>query len=155
LAHSWSSGPESALQGLAYTGFVYSLDHRDDLIQEVDQAIEVNNDPEEHVRLQILRNYILSSVPIMTNLGIDMVSRVERQIEPDGEGGHHIYFLFKTENGLSGLVHTHKNKYNRWAFLEAGGLVDGSYKPWNLNESQIAQLAAALYEKLGTDWIDN
>ena len=147
LAKRWSSGPDSALFGLAYTGMVYSLDQRQELLEELDQAIDFNNDPEEHMRLQTLKAHVTASVPMMTENGADMVAHVVRQVEEDDSGGQNVYLLYRTENKGSGIVHIYKGANDQWKFIEAGSMINGRYQPWNWSEEQIGQLATALYAK--------
>jgi hypothetical protein len=147
LAKRWSSGPGSALFGLAYTGLVYSLDQREELLNELDQAIDHNNDPEEHMRLQTLKAHVATSVPIMTENGVDNVTHIEYQVEMDDAGGQNIYLLFKTEQGTAGMAHIYKTKDQQWKFMEVGSMVDGRYQSCNSSEEQIGQLASALYDK--------
>ena len=147
LARRWSSGPESALFGFAYVGMVHSLDQRTELIDELDKAIDFNNDPEEHARLQMLKQHVRESVPVLTGNGLEQVAQVERQVETDDAGVQNIYLLFRTEYGTAGVVHMKRDQNQEIKFVDAGSLVDGKYRSWGWSEGQIGQLTTALYDK--------
>ena len=149
LALQWSSGQDTALYTYAYSGTIYILDQQKDLLHEIDEAIEFNNDPEQHLALQSLRMHVLDEVPILTPQGFDNVEHVDMETQPDSQPGvQRITMTFETKNGSVGVVTVMKYQ-NSWTYLNAF-VTDANDNPVQMNWDQNAGMdfVSALYDKM-------
>lgn len=149
LALQWSSGQDTALYTYAYSGDVYALDQQKDLLHEIDEAMEFNNDPEQHLALQSLRMHIMDSVPVFTPQGFDTVEHVNIETQPDTQPGvEQVIMTFETNNGSVGVMTLLKHK-NNWTYVNAF-ITDANDNPVRMNWDQNMGMdfASALYQKM-------